>query len=136
MKIRFGEICKNLLYKERYGSGNFMKDLINTYRAHAISHLEAIQNGNSKKANTACDNLIAVASELINSPDAMLLLSLLEDEDSWVQLCAATHSLKLDEAAAIAKLKQIQELEIPIASTMATYTIQEWQNEELKGLRH
>jgi hypothetical protein len=41
-------------------------------------------------------------------------------------LAAAAHTLEVDEHRALAKLRQLAVAEIPLISTEAKYTIEEW----------
>ena len=72
--------------------------------------------------------------DLIKTNEVTKILELLEDEDLWVQLWAASHSLEIDEVKALKKLTEIQEAGIPLVSSSAKYTIEAWNAGELRYL--
>jgi len=84
-----------------------MPRLINEYRHHAAEHGKNTQDGNAEATNAPFDCLQAVIVEIVGESKGRELLSLYEDEDPWVQTWAATHTLKIDEKCALAKLEQL-----------------------------
>ena len=109
-----------------------IEDLISDYRDAAIMHGDGIMSGDSKKANQAFDSLQDVLNKLTEIGEDQALLELLSDENVWVQLWAAAHSLETDEHNAKMKLQSLANAGIPIASMDARYTLQEWDNGSLK----
>lgn len=109
-----------------------MNILIDEYRTVAGDHGRHTQEGDHKKANAAHDRLAEILKALVSANDDDQLFSLYDDADPHVQLWAATHTLELDQARAVAKLDEIRQAEIPLASMSARYTIQSWKEGDLK----
>jgi len=102
--------------------------LLQQYKNAAVAHGEGTCGGDSAKANQAHDSLTRLLGEISATGSDPELVALFDDENEWVQLWAATHTLEVDEPKAAAKLQAIADAGIPIASMTARYTLQEWQN--------
>jgi hypothetical protein len=111
-----------------------MTAIVEEYRQQAVSHGKCTHEGDSIGASSAHDKLIELATTILNSSDAPSITGLLEDEDVWVQLWAATHLLELDEATATQKLLQLSEAGIPLTSISARYTLESWNDGDLPPL--
>ena len=72
-------------------------DLISDYRDAAIMHGDGTMSGDSKKANQAFNRLQDVLNKLTEIGEDKALLELFSDENVWVQLLVAAHSLETDE---------------------------------------
>ncbi len=105
-------------------------DLITRYRNAAITHGEGTRSGDSVKTNRAYDELGVSLKKITETGNDELLFSLYDD-DIWVQIWAAAHTLEVNEEKALTKLQVIMDAAIPLASTGARYTIQEWKRGKL-----
>src|SRR5688572_7825761 len=72
-----------------------MTPMIDEYRENATLHGRFTRAGESDKANTAHDRLMSLLHELVAANEDAKLLSLYTDDDPWVQLWAATHTLEV-----------------------------------------
>jgi hypothetical protein len=109
-----------------------MQELLKKYREHAIEHGEQTVAGNSVATNKAHDQLLKTLKSLCEADADSEILSLLEDENASVRLWAGAHSLEVDEAKALAALNKLATAGVPIVSMSARYTVQGWQNGELR----
>src|SRR4051794_29180510 len=105
---------------------------LNEYRHHAIEHGTRTREGDAEGANASYDRLHAVLVAIDGEGRERELFSLYEDDDPWVQTWAATHTLEIDEGRALAKLEQLAKSGISHVDTGAKYTIQEWNNGNLR----
>ncbi|ASM70975.1 MULTISPECIES: DUF2019 domain-containing protein [Roseobacteraceae] len=114
-----------------------MNNLVDSYRANAELHGKFSLVGDARKTNHAYDELLKILKALISTRTDRLLFSLYEDNDLFVQLWAAAHTLELEERRAIDKLQEIAELELdaPLVSMCARYTIKGWNEGELRVRR-
>jgi hypothetical protein len=108
------------------------EDLLKTYRECAVAHAEGTLSGNSTATNKAYDQLHIALKSLCKIGADDSILSLFDDENVSVQLWAAAHSLEVDEKKSVAALEKIISAGIPLVSMSARYTLQGWQNGELR----
>ncbi len=108
------------------------EEFLSKYRECAVEHGEQSIAGNSVAANKAHDQLLAILKSLceINADGA--IMSLLNDETPSVRLWAAAHSLEINEEKALTTLNKLSSAGVPIISMSARYTVQGWQNGELR----
>ncbi len=107
-------------------------DLISKYAAAARKHGEGTRTGDYKLANRSYNTLMTLLKEISRKSADNLLLTLFDNEDVWVQIWAAAHSLETFEKQARAKLQSIAESAIPLAGTNAKYTLIEWDKGNIK----
>ena len=83
--------------------------LIAAYRAAAVAHGQAAENGSTKRCNTAFDELTRIRRELRQAgPDTLRQLSaLLEDEDRAVRRSAAVDALEFAPDDAVRVLREV-----------------------------
>ncbi|MCY2963553.1 MAG: hypothetical protein NT069_07875, partial [Planctomycetota bacterium] len=60
------------------------------------------------------------------------LFELYDDNDVWVQIWAASHTLEIDEERALEKLKQLENSRVPLIATIAKHTAVEWKSGRLR----
>lgn len=109
-----------------------MNTHLGRYRELAELHGKHTIAGDAKKTNCTFDELHSVLVDMIVEEADFLLFSLYEDDDKFVQLWSAAHTLELDESRAKSKLQELLDAEIPIVSMSARHTISGW---EQGGLR-
>lgn len=109
-----------------------MVSLLARYRELAELHGKHTFVGDAKKTNRTFHELHRVLAELVAEETDIFLFSLYDDEDSFVQLWAAAHTLELDEIRATSKLQELVDLGIPIVSMSARYTITGWNEGDLR----
>lgn len=109
-----------------------IEDLISDYKDTAILHGNGTMSGNKRKANQAYTRLQNILKKITEIDEDKALLDLFSDENVWVRLWAAAHSLEIDETKAKKNLRHLADAEIPIVSMNARYTLQEWDNGSLK----
>lgn len=80
-----------------------------SYRRFAEGHGAGWTSGNSRLANRNHDKLVALLPKLRATADrgAEILRRLMKDPSDAVAMCAATHSLPISEAEALATLRAI-----------------------------
>ncbi|WP_127115980.1 DUF2019 domain-containing protein [Shimia sediminis] len=103
-----------------------MNPNIAKYREWAAMHGNYTRSGDAKKTNHSHDELQKVLADLIAENADRLLFALFKDDDTSVQLWAAAHTLELDENRAINKLQDLSDLNVPLVSMSARYTIKGW----------
>ena len=108
------------------------KQEIKTIITAAELHAEQIGNGDYKKANKNYDIIVYNVEELKASGELKLLLPLLEHKSIGVRIAAATFLLGQFEQEALATLKLIAKMSIPLHSFRAEQTISEWESGNLK----
>ena len=113
-----------------------MESLLNQYRRHASDHKACTAEGDADRCNAAYGRLHDVFHALIRERKRNELFNLYEDTDPAVQLWAAVHTLEVDEARALDKLRQIEILGIPHVSTDVRYIIPEWKSGALRFFPH
>lgn len=106
-----------------------MHEDVAEYRRLVIARNHAL---NSKEQNRLYDAVIDHFRKMIAKNTDWNLFSLYDDSDPGVQCAAATHTLELDEARAIAKLTELEHKQIPLVSTTAHYCIKEFKNGKLR----
>jgi hypothetical protein len=111
-----------------------MTSLLDEYRQHAADHGVHSLEGDADASNAAYDRLQNVFVSLAREGKRNELFRLYDDVDPSVQCWAASHTLEIDEARALAKLGQLEKSGIPLVSMVAEYTIKEWKNGELRFL--
>ena len=85
-----------------------MDNFLQNYRAAAVEHGERTYNGvRPKKTDAAGRKLEAVFHAMVAAGQAHRLLELYNDQDLWVQVWAASHTLEIAEDQAIAKLTEL-----------------------------
>ena len=105
---------------------DLMNILLTNYRNNAKLHGICTFSGDSKQTNRAYDELLRTLKVLVSNNADNLLFSLYEDDDLFVQLWVAAHTLELDEQRAIDKLQGLVDSGAPIVSMSAKYTISGW----------
>ena len=103
-----------------------MNALLARYRELAELHGKHTVAGDAKKTNRTFDELHSVLVDMVVEESDILLFSLYEDDDRFVQLWSSAHTLELDESRAKRKLKELLDADIPIVSMSARYTISGW----------
>jgi hypothetical protein len=111
-----------------------MEQLLTAYRQHAVDHGTNTLEGDAEATNAAYDHLQEVFLAIVEAGKGAELFQFYDDSDPWVQSWAASHTLEIDEAQALAKLWELERAGIPHVSTSAKYTIQGWKNGELRFL--
>ena len=108
-------------------------DLIANYRRHAAEHGAATEAGDHKEGNAHHDRLIEVVGALRRrgAEGDHALLDLLSDENPWVRIWAATHSLTIDEAQAHRTLDSLS-TEPGIIGFDAQMVLTEWEKGSLR----
>jgi hypothetical protein len=109
-----------------------MASILEQFKQHAAIHGVSTEEGNSDGANVSYELLQKVYFELMNTGNPETLLTLFDDPNPWVQLCAAGHALEIDEPSALTKLGQLETENIPLISTSAKYTILGWKAGQLR----
>ena len=107
-------------------------ELIDDYRKYVVLYKNGYTGGNSKEVNKAHKEINIVLNELISINEDIKLVDLLNDEDKWIQLCAATHLLEVEETKALKTLNIIKNENIQFLSLIAETTIDEWNEGNLK----
>ena len=108
------------------------ENIISAYKAAAKLHGESTRSGNSDKANQAHDELQQLLKQITELGCDKDLQDLFNDEEAWVQLWAAVHTLEVNEKLACQKLQTISDASIPLLSMNARYTLKEWKAGKLK----
>lgn len=108
--------------------------MLEDYRRYAEEYGLNIRGADATATNKAFDALTDIGRRIIRAGDGRLLLSLFDDPDPWVQLCAASHALEVDESSAVAKLRELAEARIRLASMTAELTLEAWNKGELRLL--
>ena len=111
-----------------------MASLLDEYRRHAYDHGLFTAAGDADRINASYDRLRGAFLALAGAGQRRELFRLYDDASLSVQGWAATHTLEIDEARALAKLAEIEKSADPHASMDAEYTIREWKNGQLKFL--
>ncbi len=110
-----------------------MENLLQKYREAVVEHGECAYNGVRPGIIDAVgrkrDDLL---QEMVAAGKDYRLLELYNDEDLWVQLSAATHTLEIAEDQAMAKLTELATTRYGRTRTTAKYTLQEWKAGNLK----
>ena len=108
-------------------------DLIAAYRRHAVEHGVATAAGDYKKGNAHHDRLIEAVGSLRQrgGEGDHALLALLRDENPWVRVWAATHSLTVDEALARRTLESLS-ADPGIVGFDARTVLSEWDRGNLR----
>lgn len=109
-----------------------MASLIDEYRRHAADQGRFAMKDDADASDESYGRLQAAFHSLVREGKRTELFRLYEDVDPWVQWWAAAHTLEVDDVRAIAKLEQLEHSGIPLVSSGARYTIQEWENGELR----
>jgi hypothetical protein len=111
-----------------------MNTLLDAYQRHASDHGKHTLQGDAEATNAAYDHLRNTFVAIVKAGYGHELFRFYDETDPWVQLWAAAHTLEIDEARALAKLRERVNARIPHISTSAKYTIQGWKNGELRFL--
>lgn len=106
-------------------------DLLERYREAAIVYGAAAGETSPKNANRKVKQMNEIAQKLRSLGRENDLLQLLDDENQWVQLCAAGNVLEFAETAAMEKLRDLSATEDTWVSLTAQMTIVAWES----GLR-
>lgn len=108
--------------------------LVRLYADAAAGHGKATESGNHRTANRAHDALAKVHRELRSRgrDGEAGIQALMADQDSWVRLWAAAHSLEFAPAAAERVLDRFAHGQPGPVRLNAEYTLRAWRNGELK----
>lgn len=108
--------------------------LLDEYRRHASNHGAFTFEGDAEPSKASYDYLQREFLSLARAGRRLKLLKLYEDADPWVQPWPAAHTLEIDEVAALAKLEELSMRKIPLVSSDAKHTIEEWTSGNLHFL--
>ena len=111
-----------------------VSDFLGAYRRYAVEHGHNTLEGDSDATSAAHDLLQKIFVEIVEAGQGNDLFRFYDDPDPWVQSWAASHTLEIDEARALAKLTELERAGISHISTSAKYTIQGWKSGELRFL--
>lgn len=95
-----------------------MDPRLQRYRDCAVIHGD-ISTRSSKVANAAVKKLMTVFRKLVAAKEDHLLFELYSDPEPAVQAWAAAQTLELDETRAMEKLRELEECNVPVASSRA-----------------
>ena len=109
-----------------------MRSLLARYRELAERHGKQSFSGDAEKTNRTFDELHTVLAKMVAEEADDCLFSLYEDDDRFVQLWSAAHTLEIDESRATNKLQELVDLGLPIVSMSARYTIAGWNEGRLR----
>jgi hypothetical protein len=107
--------------------------LLDEFRDAAIRCGSTSDEGKVRAHNRCVDELQRVQRELAARGREAALLDLFEDDNPWVQVCAADLSLEVDEAAALEKLRQIAATGERLPSLDAGTALLYWRYRFYKG---
>jgi hypothetical protein len=113
-----------------------MEALLAEYRRHASDHGAFSAQFDADGCNAAYEQLNEAFHALIQARRRRELFSLYDDSDPSVQCWAATHTLEVDEARALDKLKQIEAVDIPLISAGVKHIVREWKSGALRYFPH
>ncbi len=108
-----------------------MTDPLGDYRTAASTHAEATRAGDHERANSAYGLLDKALGTLAEQERQDSLFTLYDDDEPYVQLWAASHTLELDEPRALSKLEELESAGLPLVSLGAKHTRKAWLNGEL-----
>ncbi len=108
--------------------------LQDAYLSACRDYGKALDEGNSRRANRAQKEKERALERLRVSPDQgrAFLTSLLRDENGYVRCAAATHLLRLDEAAAVHALETLRSDGPPFSRVTAQIVLEEWRAGRLR----
>ena len=107
-------------------------DLISKYKEAALAHEKATLSGNYRVANREYKTLVAIVREVVERGSSAkdTFLSLLSDQNPFVKIWAATHSLAFAPSQGEKALSEASR--VPgLAGYTATLTLQEWHEGKL-----
>lgn len=108
------------------------KSLIrNKFIESAIKNGEAVEKGDSKKANKEFDLIQKYYLELKESENTNILIPLLESNDKYVQLWSAYYLLPIETNRSEIVLEELSQIRGVISIT-AKFTLKEWKKGTLK----
>ena len=109
-----------------------VKDALSLFEKHEIKRGEALNIGNSSKANYHYDKIREIIGYLKREKALSDLSIFLKHPNPYVTLGAAVNLLPWDEKTSLEVLKSIKNNERGIVSIEAEYSIKEWENGNLK----
>jgi HEAT repeat protein len=109
------------------------KDLIQTFARSAAERGLALRAANPDRANARYKTMTELYHELCSrGMEAQReLLSLLESQDGYVRLSAATYALEFDAPAAVPVLQKIDEEERNLLGFTAGMVLKQWREGKL-----
>lgn len=108
-----------------------MNDTIQKFIELAIIDAQNTEGGNSKKQNKNFDLIQELYEKLKATDNVKILIPLLEHEERYVRLWAATFLLPVDTENSIRVLESLME-EKGFISITAKYTLKEWNRGRLQ----
>ncbi len=119
-------------YKKEVMNIKNIKNALSLFEKHEIKRGEALNVGNSSKANYHYDKIREITGFLKRENALSDLSIFLKHPNPYVVLGAAVNLLPWDEKKSLEVLKFIENNEKGIISIEAEYSIKEWENGNLK----
>jgi Domain of unknown function (DUF2019) len=110
-----------------------LKILISEYKKHAQNHGKGTMDGNPKLTNRSYHKVMETLNKIkkYNDEGYKALSQLLEENNDYIRLFAATHLLNYNKQKAEKTLQEITQ-KPGIVSLDAEVVLQEWKNGNLK----
>lgn len=112
---------------------NDVKHALSLFEKYNVQRGDALNLGNSKKANSCYDKIRNIVAFLKEEKAIPTLSVFYNHPNPYVRLNASAYLLPIDEKRSLSVIKTIENEEKGIISVTAKYTIKEWENGNLKG---
>jgi len=112
---------------------NDVKHALSLFEKYNVQRGDALNSGNSKKANSCYDKIRNIVTYLKEEKAISILSTFYNHPNPYVRLNASANLLPIDEKRSLSVIKTIANEEKGIISVTAKYTIKEWENGNLKG---
>jgi len=107
-----------------------VEELLVAFSKHASLHHSYTLEGNWRKGNEQIRKINSIFEKIKALEAREELLSLINSEKVEVVILAAAYSMKYNPEKCLAKMEELQAMEIPHVSSAAKYAIQNWKRNE------